>query len=282
MAIRDERLRCLAVLIRFLRSYPVASFALLAFALAYGVGLPVQIALAVFLPQLDATVAHYAGRVFVVSAPALAALILALTAGHGRTQRWICQLRPTAAAMRWLPIAIVGFMAISAIAFLLEAHSIHDLRTVLAQAWPRLLLILLLEIMIVGIGEELGWRGWLLPTLLARGWSPLGASLGVGALWAAWHVPILVQGPAVALAFVVTAVGLSVLQTALWLRTTGSVMVAAAAHAAFNAPFETFPGVGWASVALVTTVAALTVASVAFKKMATDSPPRPGSAMESD
>jgi membrane protease YdiL (CAAX protease family) len=121
--------------------------------------------------------------------------------------------------------------------------------------------------MIVGIGEELGWRGWLLPTLLARGFSPLGASMGVGALWAAWHVPILLQGPTIALAFVVTAVGLSILQTALWLRTAGSVLVAAAAHAAFNAPFETLSSVGWTSVALVTSVSALVVASVAFEKM---------------
>jgi membrane protease YdiL (CAAX protease family) len=253
--------------IRFLRTRPVASFALLVFALAYGIGLPAQIALATFLPHLDETAAHYAGRVFVVSAPAIAGLVVTLAAGDGHTRRWIAQLRPTTTALRWLPIAIVGFMAISAIAFLLEGRSAQELRTSLVEGWPRLLMILSLEMMIVGIGEELGWRGWLLPTLLARGFSPLGASMGVGALWAAWHVPILLQGPTIALAFVVTAVGLSILQTALWLRTAGSVLVAAAAHAAFNAPFETLSSVGWTSVALVTSVSALVVASVAFEKM---------------
>lgn len=268
-----ERLRCLAVVIRLLRTYPVASFVLLVFVLAYGIGLPAQVAFAIFLPQLDTTAAHYLGRVFVVSAPAIAGLILTLTAGEGHTQRWIAQLRPTTAALRWLPVALLGFMAIGAIAFLVDGQSAQELRTLLGQGWPRLLMILSLELMIVGIGEELGWRGWLLPTLLRRGFSPLAASLAVGAVWAAWHVPILLQGPTVALAFVVTAIGLSILQTALWLRTAGSVLVAAAAHAAFNAPFDILPGMGWTSVALVSSVLAAVVASVAFKKTSTRSAP---------
>jgi membrane protease YdiL (CAAX protease family) len=250
----------------------VASFVLLVFVLAYGIGLPAQMALAIFLPQLDTTAAHYLGRVLVVSAPAMAALILTLTAGEGHTRRWIAQLRPTTAALRWLPVALLGFMAIGAIALLVEGHFAQELRTLLDQGWPTLLMILSLELVIVGIGEELGWRGWLLPKLLARGFSPLGASLAVGAVWAAWHVPILLQGPTVALALVVTAIGLSILQTALWLRTAGSVLVAAAAHAAFNAPFAILPGMGWTSVALVSSVLAAVVASVAFKRIPTGPP----------
>ncbi len=41
-----------------------------------------------------------------------------------------------------------------------------------------------------GIGEELGWRGWLQTTL-----SPLGfwaSSLVIGVLWALWHLPIVI------------------------------------------------------------------------------------------
>lgn len=251
---------------RFLRTNPVAAFAVLVFALAYGVGLPAQVALSMFLPSLDATAAHYLGRAFVVGAPAIAALILTRSAGEGHTQRWIAQLRPTPIALRWLPITIVGGLAIISMAFLSSGQSAHALLATLSQAWPQLLLIFLLELMIVGIGEELGWRGWLLPTLLARGCSPLGASLRVGALWGAWHIPILLQGATIALAFTITAVGLSVLQTALWLRTGGSVLVAAAAHAAFNASFMTLPGTRWTSVAVVTSVSALAVGLAALRK----------------
>lgn len=39
-----------------------------------------------------------------------------------------------------------------------------------------------------GLGEESGWRGWLLPTLAGRT-SVLGASLVVAAIWITWHVP---------------------------------------------------------------------------------------------
>lgn len=254
---------------RFLRTHPVTGFVMLVFAVAYGVGLPVQVALGMLQPGLDATAAHYLGRAFVVGAPAIAALVVTRAAGDGHTQHWIEQLRPTPIALRWLPIAIIGAMVVIALAFLSSGHSAHELLATLSQGWQRLLLIILLELAIVGIGEELGWRGWLLPTLLARDCSPLGASLRVGALWGIWHVPILLQGPTVALAFVVTTVGLSILQTALWLRTLGSVLVAAAAHAACNASLEMLPGIRWTSVAIVTSVCALLVASAAFRKRLT-------------
>lgn len=40
----------------------------------------------------------------------------------------------------------------------------------------------------VGLGEEPGWRGFLLPTL-QRSYSPLKSSLIVGVVWAIWHAP---------------------------------------------------------------------------------------------
>jgi uncharacterized protein len=253
-----------------LRAHPVSAFAVLVFVLAYGVGLPAQFAVGTFLPQLDATAAHYLGRIFVTVAPAIAALILTKAAGDGQTRRWIAQLRPTPIALRWVPIAIVGGVTIIALSFLASNQPAHALLTSLSEAWPQLLLIFLLELTIVGIGEELGWRGWLLPTLLMRGCSPFGASLRVGALWGVWHIPILLQGPTVAVAFTVTAVGLSILQTALWLRTMGSVLVAAAAHAAVNASLMTLPGMQWPSVAVVTSVFALLVTLTVFGRKGGD------------
>lgn len=251
---------------RLLRTRPVAGFALLAFAIAYGVGLPLQIALSTFLPWLDATAGYYLGRVFVVGAPAIAAFLLSRAAGDGHTQQWLAQLHPTPIALRWMPVAIAGGAAIITIAFLLDDPPPHALQSALSQEWRRLLLLLLLEFLIVGIGEELGWRGWLLPTLLSRGLSPLGASLCVGMLWGAWHVPVLFQGPSVAVPFMVTTVSLSMLQTALWLRTSGSVLTAAAAHAACNATLATLPGSRWPSVALVASLAAIVAAAVTFRK----------------
>ncbi len=41
-------------------------------------------------------------------------------------------------------------------------------------------------------GEELGWRGWLLPNLLPLGTGP--ALLGTGVAWGLWHAPIILLG----------------------------------------------------------------------------------------
>jgi hypothetical protein len=49
-------------------------------------------------------------------------------------------------------------------------------------------------IFVVVVGEELGWRGFALPHLL-RDRSALAASLILGLLWSAWHLPtFLVPG----------------------------------------------------------------------------------------
>jgi membrane protease YdiL (CAAX protease family) len=54
--------------------------------------------------------------------------------------------------------------------------------------------ILDLVIVVVVVGEELGWRGFAPPSLLQKR-SALAASLILGVLWSAWHVPaFLVPG----------------------------------------------------------------------------------------
>ena len=86
---------------------------------------------------------------------------------------------------------------------------------------------------IAGAWEELGWRGFALPRLLRRV-SPLAASLGLGVLWAVWHLPLFMSGElpwADAAALVV----LSILFTAVFVRTKQSVLIAFLMHAAFNA-----------------------------------------------
>lgn len=87
------------------------------------------------------------------------------------------------------------------------------------------------------LGEELGWRGFLLPRLLEK-CSPLKASVILGLVWAVWHMPagMLIGGPyyfrAVAgtLLFTASTIALSILMTVLFLHTRGSVLLAIAMH----------------------------------------------------
>lgn len=43
------------------------------------------------------------------------------------------------------------------------------------------------------LGEEIGWRGYLVPRLLEQ-YSPNTVSLFVGCVWAVWHFPIMITG----------------------------------------------------------------------------------------
>ena len=43
------------------------------------------------------------------------------------------------------------------------------------------------------LGEEIGWRGYLVPRLLEK-YSPNQVSLFVGSIWAVWHFPIMITG----------------------------------------------------------------------------------------
>ena len=88
-------------------------------------------------------------------------------------------------------------------------------------------------------GEEIGWRGWLLPHLLPLGTWP--ALIVSGVIWGVWHSPLLLLGYNFGLTDwrgVALMAGACMLWGTLlgWMRLrTGSVWPAAFAHGALNA-----------------------------------------------
>lgn len=93
--------------------------------------------------------------------------------------------------------------------------------------------------LIPALGEEIGWRGWLLPKLMPLGVAP--AILISGVIWGLWHAPLILLGynyPAVPAWLGQTAmIGMCIVIGAVfgWLRIRSeSVWPAALAHAAFN------------------------------------------------
>jgi hypothetical protein len=86
----------------------------------------------------------------------------------------------------------------------------------------------------IGPIEEFGWRGVALP-LLQRRFTPLGAGLILGVIWALWHVPsFLMSGtPQSAWSFGPYFIGilaLSVIMTPLFNAARGSILIAALFH----------------------------------------------------
>jgi membrane protease YdiL (CAAX protease family) len=106
---------------------------------------------------------------------------------------------------------------------------VGDHRRVLDTHW-------LLQIVVVAVGEELGWRGWLLPELAART-TRINAALATGAIWALLHGPLLLGSPLAVAAFVAGVFGLSVLFAWICWRAARSLFPVVVAHASVNAPF---------------------------------------------
>ena len=96
------------------------------------------------------------------------------------------------------------------------------------------------------LGEEYGWRGYLLPRLLLLG--EVRATLLVALIWGPWHVPFLLAGlnyPGVdfwvaLLVFLFTVVTLSFAYTWFYVASSGSVLVVALLHQSANTFSDTF------------------------------------------
>ena len=93
---------------------------------------------------------------------------------------------------------------------------------------------------LIGPIEELGWRGIALP-LLQRRYSPLGAALVVGVVAAVWHTPAFLMSGTKQAAwsfwpFFLGVVAISVILTAMFNASGGSLLVAVIFHAQMNGP----------------------------------------------
>jgi uncharacterized protein len=206
--------------VKSIRRYPLFSFFILAFALTWPLIPLVSVSPLFGLPALFG--------------PALAAIIVtALVDGRpglrdllGRMVRWRVRARWYAVALG-LPMVLA--LTAAGLHLVLGAHTSVNFGG---------LSVLNYVVFVLVVGEELGWRGYALPRLLAER-SALAASLILGALWGAWHLPtFFVPGaPQYGLpfsAFVFLTMAYSVLISWVYVHTGGSVLVATLLHGAMN------------------------------------------------
>lgn len=184
--------------------------------------------------------------------PSLAALVVVLLyAGRPGLRRWFRSFRGRKAA--W-GIGIAAFLG-PAVLYLVGIGA-HFLVT---RTWPSFLMIrtemrlLPLYLLLVlapwqgPVGEEFGWRGFLLP-VLQRKLGPFIASLTVGLVWGIWHLPTFFDSRTVlgnlvgqwgfGLFLVVYTLGTmanSIIMTWLYNKSGGSLLIAGILwHAATN------------------------------------------------
>lgn len=102
-------------------------------------------------------------------------------------------------------------------------------------AWPQMLPSFVFIFIFIGLGEETGWRGYALPWLQKRS-SPLVAALVLGAIWAAWHIPLMgveFRGQEIP-AFLLSIMPASVVLAWIFNRTQESLLLPPLFHAIVN------------------------------------------------
>jgi membrane protease YdiL (CAAX protease family) len=228
------------------RRHPVSTYFILAFGLTWLVWVP-RAAADQGLLAADWAVA--VGRVWTYG-PASAALLAAgLAGGRPAVAELGARLVRWRVGWHWYAVVLAGPAALSL--------TVAGVWVALGGTWaaaappaltqgadggplPVLTLLLFFVALAVtdGLGEETGWRGFVLPRLLGRH-RALPVSLGLGTIWALWHLPLFwtagapLEGRSVALQFLALP-ALSVLYTWVFQHTRGSLLLAVPLHAASN------------------------------------------------
>jgi len=207
-------------------------FLLISFGLAWGI-----LGLYVFLPErMGEVFGQLTGNhplfFLAVYAPAIAALTLVARTGGltglrrflGRVLLWRCGAAWYAFLIIGIPLIFIGGSAFRG--------------NLLTEPFPfasfQALLVALVLAVIKGPIEEFGWRGLALP-LLQRKFVPIWAGLILGVIWGLWHLPaFLLSGTQQSewsfSAFFAGCLAISVIATALFNRSRGSILLSAFFH----------------------------------------------------
>jgi membrane protease YdiL (CAAX protease family) len=223
----------------FLQRYPVIPYTILAFIL------PAPIFLLGIIPLPFESVLIYASWT-----PNLAAFIVIglILREKGGVRRLISGWKKWRVGFQWYLIALsplfIAFLAVG-IYRLLGGIPGKPLQP-LGQT---LLISLFLSTVTGAMGEELGWRGFLLPRIQAK-YNALASSLIVGVIWALWHLPLwTIEGQIWEATpywtFALGVISSSVLFTFVLNNTNGSLLLATLIHLAMNFGLNMVLILGW-------------------------------------
>jgi len=206
----------------FIKRHPLVVYFVLAYALAWML-IPLVVSVSVAFGLLA------------LFGPAIAAIVVTgVVEGRSGVKQLLRRAVQWRVGLRWIAVALVLPILVSATVVVLNAVLLGQPIAVVPNEAPMFTLIIGLLV----VGEELGWRGFALPRLQTR-FNSLVASLILGGLWAAWHLPnAFIPGLeyylTAFLVFLVYVTSMTVLFTWLANRTRGSVLIAWIFHAAIN------------------------------------------------
>lgn len=207
-------------------------FLLISFGLAWGI-----LGLYIFLPDITTAVfgqltGNHPLFFLAVYAPAIAAFILvALNGGLAGLRCFLRRAFLWRCSAAWYAFLIIG------IPFIFIAGSAIR-GNLFSEPFPftsfQALLVALVLAAVKGPLEEFGWRGLALP-LLQRKFSPIWAGLILGGIWGLWHFPaFLLSGTQQSewsfMAFFAGCLAISIIVTALFNKSHGSILLSAFFH----------------------------------------------------
>lgn len=210
------------------------SFIIITFSFSYLVGGLFSAGVTSITSELPGLMFVYLPRLLVVAGPAVGAITVAyVTAGNIGLRKLLQKLRPRKRDVGgYVLIPILG-TTITFTSFVIGGLSVNRLVGILADHWAWLFGHLAIQGLVVGIGEELGWRGWLMPALTAR-YRLAASMLLIFLIWGAWHFPILLMGPDVVVPWIMVIMSATIVLSWIWLKTNGNVFILAVAHASIN------------------------------------------------
>ncbi len=232
-------------------------FLSISFALSWSI-----IGFAVFFPELmESTFGKVSIRnplfYLAVWTPAIAAFIVVLgTAGWSGFKRYLSRLLLWRVHWGWYAFLLTGIPVLFYLGALTKGLSGSDLFPVVSvsEYVPALIMMLIL-----GPMEEFGWRGVALP-LMQRSLAPIWAGLLLGVIWGIWHFPaFLLSGTPQAawsfMPFLAGSVSISVVVTALFNASRGSILLPLLLHWQLNNPAwpdaQPYDHIFWVSAGIV-------------------------------
>ncbi|MEP7332100.1 MAG: type II CAAX endopeptidase family protein [Terracoccus sp.] len=223
--------------------HPLVAFVGLAYLLSWLCWLPLLASRQGWVTWPVSPYLHLAGGL----GPATAAVVVtASVSGRAGVAGLLRRCVAWRGRLRWIALAVLGPLGLFGVAVV--AARLFD------GEWPGLgrfgssteyvalplVVYWAANVLFYGFGEEIGWRGFLQPSL-QRGRSAFTAALVVALVWAAWHVPLFGITPTYRAMPRVGFVGffLSLLVAALllawlYLVSDGSILVVAIFHAVFD------------------------------------------------
>lgn len=172
---------------------------------------------------------------------AAALLMVGRRSGRAGIRGLFAQLDPRGVPLRWYAVSgmLVPLNLVPVAGYLASGGVLPDSGTLLGVLLLFPVQFVLVAVIGGGLDEEMGWRGYALPTWLGLS-HPLVANLLLGVVWSMWHLPLWLDpaGTHAAIPFalyLVTTVSRSLLMGWLYCASGRSLAVAIVAHALSNA-----------------------------------------------